>query len=55
MSKRIFVLLLCLTMILCLAACGNNEGDRIFSSEYVNLEIIDDCGLAGVVLVETYF
>lgn len=34
-----------------LAAC-KEEGDRVFSSKYVDLEIVEDCGTEGKVLVD---
>lgn len=48
MKKKILVTVLCLTCLIGLTACSENnketnkETSTIFSSEYVNLEIIED-------------
>ena len=52
MSKKIFVLFLCLFMMLGLAACKKEKGDIVFYSKYVDLEVVEDCGNEGRILVD---
>ena len=47
MNKKIFVVLLCLALMLGLAACRKERGDTVFSSKYVDLEVVEDRGTAG--------
>ena len=51
MNKKIFVVLLCLVLMLGLAACKKEKGDTVFSSKYVDLEVVEDAGFS-VVLVD---
>ena len=50
--KKLLVLVLCLIMLLSLSACGKDEGDVVFSSKYVDLEVVDDVNKEGRVLVD---
>lgn len=40
--KKVLVLLLCLICVLSLAACRKERGDTVFSSKYVDLEVVED-------------
>ena len=51
--KKLLVVILCLICLLSLAACEKEKGDTVFSSKYVDLEVIDDLGNnKGRVLVD---
>ena len=52
MNKKIFVVLLCLVLMLSLAACKKEKGDTVFSSRYVDLEVVEDRGTEGRILVD---
>lgn len=53
MNKKIFAVLLCLVLMLGLTACKKERGDTVFSSKYVDLEVVDDLGNnKGRVLVD---
>lgn len=49
--KKFLVIVLCLTFVLGLSACEKEEGATVFSSEYVDLEVVED-GTWGEVLVD---
>ena len=50
--KKFLVLVLCLTFVLGLSACKKEEGTIVFSSKYVDLEVVEDNGGFGEVLVD---
>lgn len=50
--KKFLVIVLCLTFVLSLCACNKEEGDVVFSSKYVDLEVVDDVNKEGRVLVD---
>lgn len=50
--KKLLVLVLCLIMLLSLSACNKDEGDVVFSSKYVDLEVVDEVNKEGRVLVD---
>lgn len=50
--KKFLVIVLCLTFVLSLCACKKEEGDVVFSSKYVDLEVVDDVNKEGRVLVD---
>lgn len=50
--KKFLVIVLCLIMLLSLSACGKDEGDVVFSSKYVDLEVVDEVNKEGRVLVD---
>lgn len=50
--KKLLVVILCLCCVLGLCACKKDKGDTVFSSEYVDLEVVEDCGAGSVVLVD---
>lgn len=50
--KKFLVAILCLGCILCLCACKPDKGDFVFSSEYVDLEVVEDYGNDGRILVD---
>ena len=57
MKKRLFVVILCLTILLSLTGCfaSKDEGDTDLSSKYVDLEIVQDIssdGIYGRILVD---
>ena len=50
--KKFLVIVLCLTFVLSLCACKKEEGDVVFSSKYVDLDVVEDLGSEGRVLVD---
>lgn len=50
--KKLLVVILCLGCILCLCACQKDKGDTVFSSKYVDLEVVADCGNDGRILID---
>lgn len=50
--KKLLALVLCLIMLLSLSACSKDEGDVVFSSKYVDLEVVDEVNKEGRVLVD---
>lgn len=49
--KKILVIALCLICVLGLTAC-KGEGDNVIYSKYVDLEIVEDLGAYGQILVD---
>lgn len=50
--KKLLIVVLCLACLLGLTACKKEEGEAVFSSKYVDLEVVEDCGTDGMVLVD---
>ena len=50
--KKFLVLVLCLICVLSLAACKKEKGDTVFSSRYIDLEVVEDKGSQGRILVD---
>ena len=50
--KKLLVIVLCLVCVLSLAACKKEKGDTMFSSRYVDLEVVEDYGTEGRILVD---
>ena len=50
--KKLLVVILCLVCLLGLAACRKERGDTVFSSKYVDLEVVEDRGTEGRILVD---
>lgn len=50
--KKLLVVILCLSCVLGLCACKKDKGDTVFSSKYVDLEVVADYGSDGRILVD---
>ena len=50
--KKFLALLLCLICVLGLTACRKEKGDTVFSSKYIDLEVVEDRGNDGRILVD---
>ena len=50
--KKILAVVLCLVLLLGLTGCKKEKGDTVFSSKYVDLEVVEDRGNDGRILVD---
>ena len=50
--KKLLVIVLCLICVLSLCACKKEEGEVVFSSKYVDLDVVEDFGAEGIVFVD---
>ena len=50
--KKLLAIVLCFICVLSLTACKKEKGDTVFSSKYVDLEVVEDLNKKGRVLVD---
>jgi hypothetical protein len=50
--KKFLVFILCFILLFAFMACSKEKGDTVFSSKYVDLEVVEDRGNEGRILVD---